>query len=267
MALERFEDKKVIVTGAGRGIGESVARRFASEGAHVAIIDADDRAAKKIEEAIVAAGGEALDVHVDMDEPRDIRLGLDRARKEMGGIDVLINNAAVANKTIIQETDGEDWDRDINATLKTAYLASREIIRHMVELGGGVIINMGSVNALMALGHPAFSAAKAGLLSLTRSIAVEYGHAGIRCNMVSPGTIRGELDIAKRRDPPQSKDVEKLARWSPVGRIGEPKDIAAAVAFLASDEASYINGINLVVDGGLSAGIAPMIDDLMQQSQ
>jgi NAD(P)-dependent dehydrogenase (short-subunit alcohol dehydrogenase family) len=129
--------------------------------------------------------------------------------------------------------------------------------------GAGAVVNVGSVNGLLALGNPAYSAAKAGLLSFTQSLATEYGPKGIRANMVSPGTIQtGSPSWQKRlaRDP----DVfEKLARWYPVGRVGKPTDIAAAIAFLASDEAAFVNGANLVVDGGLTAGLAPMIEELI----
>ncbi|MEO1016699.1 MAG: glucose 1-dehydrogenase [Pseudomonadota bacterium] len=265
MVMQRFEDRKVIVTGAGRSIGESIARRFGSEGAFVAVLDLDDKAAERVAAAIRSAGGEALDIDVDLTNTRGLRLALDRARKELGGVDILINNASVVTKNTIQETDGDDWDLELDVTLKAAYLASREILRYMVEAGQGVIINLGSVNAHMALGHPAYSAAKAGVTSLTRSIAVEYGPLGIRCNMVSPGTVRTENDKWRKRLQIDPEIVEKLERWYPVGRIGDAKDVAAAVAFLASDEASFINGADLVVDGGLSAGNMPMMAELTQR--
>ncbi len=267
MAMRRFEDSKVIVTGAGRGIGESIARRFGSEGAQVAVLDHDDKAAEKVAAGIRSTGGEALDIDVNLAEARGIRLALDRARKELGGIDILINNTAKAAGNTIKEMDGEEWDLELNITLKAAFIACREILSHMEEAGRGVIVNLGSVNAHMALGHPAYSAAKAGLASLTRSIAVEYGHAGIRCNMVSPGTVRTETDRWRKRLQIDPQIFEKLVRWYPVGRIGEPKDIAAAVTFLASDEASFINGTNLVVDGGLSAGIGQMMAELTHQGE
>lgn len=267
MAMRRFEDRKVIVTGAGRSIGESIARRFGAEGAYVAVLDLDDKAAERVAAAIRSAGGEALDIDADLTDVRGLRLALDRARKELGGIDILINNASLALKNTIEETDGDDWDRELDVTLKAAYLASREILRHMAEAGRGVIVNVGSVNAHTALGHPAYSAAKAGLASVTRSIAVEYGPMGIRCNMVSPGTVRTENDKWRRRLQIDPEIFDKLVRWYPVGRVGDAKDIAAAVAFLASDEAGFVNGADLVVDGGLSAGIMPMMAELTQRGE
>ena len=137
----------------------------------------------------------------------------------------------------------------------------------MVALGQGVIVNIGSVNGLIALGNPAYSAAKAGLLNFTKALAVEYGPKGIRANMVSPGTVATEAPSwqeRRRRDP---AIFDKLARWYPVGRVGRPEDIAAAVAFLAADEASFVNGANLVVDGGLTAGMAPMIEELTLETR
>jgi NAD(P)-dependent dehydrogenase (short-subunit alcohol dehydrogenase family) len=137
----------------------------------------------------------------------------------------------------------------------------------MVARGNGVIVNVGSVNGLLTLGNPGYSAAKAGLLNLTRSLATEYGPKGIRANMVSPGTIRtGSPSWQKRlaRDP---QVFDKLARWYPVGRVGRPDDIAAAIAFLAADEAGFVNGANLVVDGGLTAGMAPMIEELTLETR
>jgi NAD(P)-dependent dehydrogenase (short-subunit alcohol dehydrogenase family) len=131
----------------------------------------------------------------------------------------------------------------------------------------GAIVNVGSVNALLALGNPAYSAAKAGLINLTKALATEYGRRGIRANMVSPGTIRTESPSWQKRLARDPQVFEKLARWYPVGRVGEPSDIAAAIAFLASDEAAFVNGANLVVDGGLTAGNAPMIEELTLETR
>ena len=135
----------------------------------------------------------------------------------------------------------------------------------MVAQGGGAIVNIGSVNGLMYFGNPAYSAAKAGLLSLTRSIAVEYGPKGVRANMVSPGTIRTNAPSWTARLKRDPKVFDKLARWYPVGRVGRPTDIAAAVAFLAADEAAFVNGTNLVVDGGLTAGMPVMAHELLAE--
>ena len=144
---------------------------------------------------------------------------------------------------------------------------SRAVLPHMVARGAGAIVNVGSVNALLALGNPAYSAAKAGLINLTKSLATEYGPSGIRANLVSPGTIRTELPSWQKRLARDPQVFEKLARWYPVGRVGEPADIAAAIAFLASDEAAFVNGANLVVDGGLTAGLAPMIEELTLETR
>jgi NAD(P)-dependent dehydrogenase (short-subunit alcohol dehydrogenase family) len=132
----------------------------------------------------------------------------------------------------------------------------------MAERGRGVVVSVASVNGLMCFGNPAYSAAKAGLINLTQSIAVEYGPKGVRANAVSPGSVRTENQSWTRRLERDPQLFDKLARWYPVGRVGRPEDIAAAVAFLAADEAAFVNGANLVVDGGLTAGMAPMAREL-----
>jgi NAD(P)-dependent dehydrogenase (short-subunit alcohol dehydrogenase family) len=138
----------------------------------------------------------------------------------------------------------------------------RAVLPGMVERGRGVIVSVASVNGLMCFGNPAYSAAKAGLLNLTQSIAVEYGPKGVRANAVSPGSVRTENRSWTSRLERDPQLFEKLARWYPVGRVGKPEDIAAAIAFLAADEAAFVNGANLVVDGGLTAGMGPMAREL-----
>jgi NAD(P)-dependent dehydrogenase (short-subunit alcohol dehydrogenase family) len=160
------------------------------------------------------------------------------------------------------ECTPDDWDREFEGTLKTAFLFCRAILPRMVAQGGGAVVNIGSVNGFTYVGNPAYSAAKAGLLNLTQAIAVEYGPRGVRANMVSPGTIRTSARSWVKRQERDPQIFEKLARWYPVGRVGRPDDIAAAVAYLGSDDASFVNGANLVVDGGLTAGQSVMVDEL-----
>ncbi|MGH6916069.1 MAG: SDR family oxidoreductase, partial [Geminicoccales bacterium] len=178
-----------------------------------------------------------------------------------------VNNAALAHKGNLEETTPADWDLEIGVTLKGAFLVTRAVLPAMIEQGRGAIVSIGSVNGLLALGNPAYSAAKAGLINLTKALAVEYGPRGIRANMVSPGTVRTQSPSWRTRLAKDPQVFEKLARWYPVGRVGEPEDIAAAVAFLASDEAAFVNGANLVVDGGLTAGIGPMIEELTLETR
>jgi NAD(P)-dependent dehydrogenase (short-subunit alcohol dehydrogenase family) len=193
---------------------------------------------------------------------RDIAAALERGNEAFGPIDVLVNNVALTLKATLMECAPEDWDREFEGTLKTAFLFARAVLPQMVTKGRGAIVNIGSVNAFTYVGNPAYSAAKAGLLNLTRAIAVEYGPRGVRANMVSPGTIRTSTPSWRKRLERDPQIFEKLARWYPVGRVGRPDDIAAAVAYLGADEASFVNGANLVVDGGLTAGQSVMVDEL-----
>jgi meso-butanediol dehydrogenase/(S,S)-butanediol dehydrogenase/diacetyl reductase len=175
---------------------------------------------------------------------------------------VLVNNAARALKGNLEQTTPEDWASELAGTLSGAFLMTRLVLPGMAERGRGTIVNVGSVNGLLALGNPGYSAAKAGLLNFTKALAIEYGPRGIRANMVSPGTIRTESPSWQKRLARDPEVFEKLARWYPVGRVGRPEDVAAAIAFLAADEAAFVNGANLVVDGGLTAGNGPMIAEL-----
>jgi NAD(P)-dependent dehydrogenase (short-subunit alcohol dehydrogenase family) len=198
-------------------------------------------------------------------EESDIAASVAMALGAFGGIDVLVNNVAFTDQPVLDGITPAAWDREFDVTLRGAWLCARAVLPHLLARGGGAIVNVGSVNGLMYFGNPAYSAAKAGLLSLTRSFAVEYGPRGVRTNMVSPGTIRTNAPSWTARLARDPKVFEKLARWYPVGRVGRPADIAAAIAFLAADEAGFVNGANLVVDGGLTAGMPVMADELLAE--
>jgi meso-butanediol dehydrogenase/(S,S)-butanediol dehydrogenase/diacetyl reductase len=258
----RYVGKTAIVTGGGAGIGRAIAVRLASEGAAVAVMDLRSEDAEDAAENILKAGGRALAVAGDASAQSDVAAAIDRVLGAFGTIDVLVNNVGFAGKATLAECTPEDWDRDFEGTLKTAFLFSRAILPLMVEQRSGAIVNIGSVNGFTYVGNPAYSAAKAGLLNLTQAIAVEYGPHGVRANMVSPGTIRTTSRSWVKRQERDPQIFEKLARWYPVGRVGRPDDIAAAVAYLGSDEAGFVNGANLVVDGGLTAGQTVMVDEL-----
>jgi NAD(P)-dependent dehydrogenase (short-subunit alcohol dehydrogenase family) len=263
----RYGDKVVLITGAGRGIGRATALRLASEGASLAILDRDGAAAAEAAGAVREAGRAALALSADITDQAALEAALAELQEAFGRIDVLVNNAARALQGNLAQTTPEDWLSEIAGTLNGAYFVTRLVLPGMVARGKGAIVTVGSVNGLLTLGNPGYSAAKAGLLNFTRSLATEYGPRGIRANMVSPGTIRtGSPSWQKRlaRDP---QVFDKLARWYPVGRVGRPDDIAAAIAFLAADEAGFVNGANLVVDGGLTAGMAPMIEELTLETR
>ena len=263
----RFTDRVALITGAGRGIGRATALRLASEGAAIAVLDRDGAAAGEAAAALREAGANALALSADITDRAAIEGAIEQALKAFERIDVLVNNAARALKGNLAQTTPEDWEQELAGTLTGAFLMTRLVLPGMVLRGRGAIVNVGSVNGLLALGNPAYSAAKAGLLNFTKALALEYGPKGIRANMVSPGTIRTESPSWQKRLARDPAVFEKLARWYPVGRVGRPEDIAAAIAFLAADEAAFVNGANLVVDGGLTAGIAPMIEELTLETR
>src|SRR5439155_10098776 len=179
----------------------------------------------------------------------------------LGTTDILINNAGFSEHPSFAHTDPKGWQHDVNGNLNGAYNCAYAVIPGMKEKRRGSIIAIGSVNGLSALGDPAYSAAKAGMISLTRSLAAEYGHYGIRSNVVLPGTVRTPLweRKAKQKNP---EVLERLVRWYPLGRIVEPEDVARVVAFLASDAARAITGAALPVDCGLTAGNIVMAREL-----
>jgi meso-butanediol dehydrogenase / (S,S)-butanediol dehydrogenase / diacetyl reductase len=260
--MKRYAGKVALITGAGRGIGRATALRLAFEGAALAILDRDGAAAAEAAAEVERRGARALALDADITDQAAIDAAVEAVLQALARIDVLVNNATRALCGNLAQTEPEDWRSELDGTLTGAFLVTRAVLVPMLEAGRGAIVNIGSVNGLLALGNPGYSAGKAGLLSFTRSLATEYGPKGIRANMVSPGTVQTESPSWQKRLARDPQVFEKLARWYPVGRVGRPDDIAAAVAFIAADEAAFVNGANLVVDGGLTAGLAPMIEEL-----
>ena len=260
--MMRYVGKAAIVTGGGNGIGRATALRLASEGAAVVIMDLRSADGEAVAKSISDSGGQALFVAGDAAVEADVAATIALGAETFGGIHVLVNNVARTSKATLAECTPDDWSQEFEGTLKTAFLCCRAVLPLMVEQSGGAIVNIGSVNGFTYVGNPAYSAAKAGLLNLTLAIAVEYGPHGVRANMVSPVTIRTSARSWARRLERDPQIFEKLARWYPVGRVGRPEDIAGAVAYLGSDEAGFVNGANLVVDGGLTAGQTIMVDEL-----
>jgi meso-butanediol dehydrogenase/(S,S)-butanediol dehydrogenase/diacetyl reductase len=250
--MTRFDGTSVLVTGGGSGIGRAICRRFASDGASVIVADIVGERAEEVAEMI---GGAAVqsDVTVAADVARMVA-AVDR-------VDVLVNNAGGGTADDVLEIDEEAWDQDIALNLKSAFLCSKAVLPGMIEHGGGVIVNIASVNGLAFFANEPYSAAKAGLISLTRSMATRYGRHGIRAVAIAPGTIRTPL--WQERVDKEPAIFERLMRWYPLRRVGEPEDVAAAAAFLASDDASWITGEVLRVDGGLLAGNERMARELV----
>jgi meso-butanediol dehydrogenase / (S,S)-butanediol dehydrogenase / diacetyl reductase len=250
--MTRLDGRTALVTGGGSGIGRAICRRFASDGASVVVADL---VGERAEEVAAEVGGRA--VQADVTAAADVV----RMAAEAGRVDVLVNNAGGGMADDLLEIDEDEWDADVELNLKSAYLCSKAVLPGMIEQGSGVIVNIVSVNGLAFFANEPYSAAKAGLISLTRSMATRYGHHGVRAVAIAPGTIR--TPIWQERVDREPAIFERLVRWYPLRRVGEPEDVAAAAAFLASDDAGWITGEVLRVDGGLLAGNERMSRELV----
>lgn len=248
----RLADKVALVTGSGSGIGRAIAERFAREGARVIVNDLHRDRAEETVQRIAAAGGEALAIQADVTQSAAVQAMVERGLAAFGRIDILVNNAGASQGDDILTFDEATWDWNLAVVLKSVYLCSRAVLPQMIERRSGAIVNISSVNGIVGLGEEAYSAAKAGMNVLTKNMAVKYGRFGIRVNAICPGTVRTPIWGPRLEKDPHI--FEKLAKWYPLGRVGEPEDIANAALFLASDEAAWITGATLVVDGGLLAG-------------
>lgn len=260
----RLHDRVALVTGAGSGIGRAIARLFAQEGARVAVLDRAEERAKETVAQIGGTGGEALALTADVSKQAEVKAAVARIVAAFGRIDILVNNAAIATGADILEFGEDIWDLNLDVVLKSVFLCSREVLPVMIEQKRGAIVNIASVNGLGAYGEPAYSAAKAGVINLTKTMAVSYGLHQVRVNAICPGTI--ETPIWQSRLEADPHIFERLAGWYPLGRVGRPEDVAKAALFLASDDAAWITGANLVVDGGLTAGSYRMARELTARS-
>ena len=244
----RVVGKVALVTGAGSGIGAATAQLLARQGAAVAIVDVDEKGGHKVTEQITKSGGEAIFIKADVGRSPQVKRMLERTVKAFGRLDIIHNNAIWFKNGGAVDLDEKDWDRTMDVGLKTIYLSAKYGIPLMRQTDGGVIINTGSVHSLVGFAeHTAYDTAKAGVLGLTRVLALDYG-PDIRVNAVLPGAILTPLwkDVS-------AKDRKQFAKMVPAKRLGTGEDIATAVLFLASDEASFITGTSLTVDGGLLA--------------
>jgi NAD(P)-dependent dehydrogenase (short-subunit alcohol dehydrogenase family) len=259
----RHENRIALVTGAAHGIGRVIARRLASEGAGVAVLDLDAEGAGATAAMIRDGGGRAFATRADITDMDGIAGAVDAAEAALGPADILVNNAAYTAAGDLEGISLDAWHREIDVNVNGTYHCLRALLPKMVERKAGVIVNIASVNGVRYFGNPAYSAAKAALINLTQSVASEYGRHGIRCNAVLPGSVRTDNITWKIRQERDPEVFQKLAKWYPLGRVAEPDDVAKAVSFLASDEAGYITGVALPVDGGLLAGMNVMIGEFI----
>ena len=249
--MQRLAGKVAIVTGAGSGIGQGIAKRLGGEGAKI-IVDyvGDPAGAEETKRAIELAGGEAEIVLADVTRIDDLRMLVDTAWNRFGGADILVNNAGMEKKSAFWDTAEADYDRVMAVNLRGPFFLAQAFVRRLREVKKpGRIVNISSVHEDMAFpGFATYCCSKGGLRMLTRDLAVELGPLGITVNNVAPGAIATPINTALLNDQPK---LNALLANIPLGRLGSPEDVAGLVAFLASDEAAYVTGATLVVDGGL----------------
>lgn len=247
--MMRLAGKSAIVTGAGRGLGAAVAELFASEGARVVLADIDLDAAQATTDKITAAGAEAIAVLADVTSDDDARRLIQTAADRFGSVDVLVNNAGIASEGTVTEVDEEEWDQVMAVNIKGAYLCSRHAIPHMERAGSGSIVCIASASGVIGQkGQVAYNVSKHGVIGLVRCMALDHAEAGIRVNAVCPGVMQTPM-----LDALTEEQLAELRGMHPIGRMGDPVEVAHAVVHLASDESSFTTGAAFMVDGGLTA--------------
>ena len=253
--MERFQGRTAVVTGAASGFGEAIAARFAREGASVVAADVDEEGGRRVVEAIVHGGGAARFVRTDVSRATEVKALIDAALSAFGRLDVLVNNAGFSHRmTPLWELAEEEYERVFATNVKGVYLGCKYAVPVMRERGGGVIINTASIGAVAPRpGLTAYNATKGAVMTLTRGLAGEVAQFKIRVNAVNPvaaetGFVKGALGLERFPDALRAQ----LLATVPAGRLAEPRDVAAAVLFLASDDAEFLTGVCLPVDGGRS---------------
>ena len=254
--MDSLAGRRALITGGASGIGQATALLFASEGAAVSIVDLDADGGQAVAQTIVDEGGRAIFVQCDVTQAADCQRAVQQTVEELGGLDILFNNAGIIRRATVLETTQAEWDRVMAVNVKSIFLLSKYVIPVMEEAGGGVIINMASGWGLV--GGPraaAYCASKGAVVLLTKSMALDHGEQNIRVNCICPGDTDTPLlrDEARQLGEPEDRFLAEAAH-RPLRRIGRPEDIAQAALYLASDASSFVTGTALVVDGGGLAG-------------
>jgi 3-oxoacyl-[acyl-carrier protein] reductase len=255
--MGRFDGRVVVITGAARGIGFGAATRYAEEGASVAIVDLDESAATEAAAKLpLAEDARAVGIGADVSDSASVEAAVERVLAELDGIHILVNNAGITRDNLLFKMAEDDWDLVMGEHLKGAFLMTKAAQTHFVAQKYGKVVNISSIAALGNRGQANYSAAKMGIQGFTRTLGIELGPFGINVNAVAPGFIVTEMtDATAARLKMDVEEFRNLnAGANPVRRVGFPEDIAAAVTFLSADEASYITGQTIYVDGGMTLG-------------
>lgn len=244
-----------IVTGGGSGIGEATAKLFCQEGAKVIIADVDEDSAMQVANAIKDGGGTALAYCVDVSDVKGVKEMIDQIISRWGRLDILVNNAGIGIAAKLAETTLEDWERVMRVNVNSTFLCCKYAIPHMLQQGGGVIVNVASVAGIVGIANRAvYVASKFAIVGLTKSIAADYAEYNIRCNVVCPGTVESPwISKILASDPDQETTRKKLEARQLIKRMGTPEEIAYAILYLASPQASYVHGSAMIIDGGWTA--------------
>lgn len=250
----RLSGKVALITGAGVGIGRETALVFAREGASVVVVDLNEATGQETVGMITAAGGNATFAQADVSQEAAIERMFEQTKQAYGKLDILFNNAGIVKQGRVEDSSLEDWNAQIGTTLTSVYLGCKHAIPLLREQGGGVIINMASVAGLMGITNRAiYSAAKGGVIGLTRAVALDHATEKIRCVYLAPATIETPSLTDRINASPDPAEARKaFEARQPIGRLGRPEDVANAALYLATDEASFVTGSGLVVDGGMA---------------